>query len=232
MNEVQIAEFKRIIYSKKIDGLFVKCRLNIIVKSLAILQKQGIKKPRLIDLGAGSGFYSKYLQERGYNVIGIDKNLDCTGEMGKKVIECLNGDAKNLPFCNKKFDGGLLIEVIEHVESPQELLFEINRVLKPGGVLTLTTPNGGRLLRRLLKVVGMTYNISPFHLTEFNSDEIIKLAERTGFEISDSYSYGMDIPTSILRYFPEQILEKLIIPSSVQSYNIFKKFLGFILVKR
>jgi ubiquinone/menaquinone biosynthesis C-methylase UbiE len=50
-------------------------------------------------------------------------------------------DAHYLPFKENAFDKICMYEVIEHVESPIRCLREINRVLKEGGTLELTTPN-------------------------------------------------------------------------------------------
>lgn len=52
------------------------------------------------------------------------------------------GRGEQLPFQNDTFDAVLLIEVIEHIAPDREAIKEIQRVLRPGGVLVLTTPNG------------------------------------------------------------------------------------------
>lgn len=57
------------------------------------------------------------------------------------------GRGEQLPFQNDTFDAVLLIEVIEHIGPDREAIKEIQRVLRPGGVLVLTTPNGDTLPR-------------------------------------------------------------------------------------
>jgi SAM-dependent methyltransferase len=52
------------------------------------------------------------------------------------------GRGEQLPFKNDTFDAILLIEVIEHIALDRIAIMEINRALRPGGVLVLTTPNG------------------------------------------------------------------------------------------
>lgn len=52
------------------------------------------------------------------------------------------GRGEQLPFQNETFDAVLLIEVIEHIVPDRETIMEIKRVLRRGGVLVLTTPNG------------------------------------------------------------------------------------------
>jgi len=52
------------------------------------------------------------------------------------------GRGEQLPFQNDTFDAILLIEAIEHIGPDREAIKEIHRVLRPGGVLVLTTPNG------------------------------------------------------------------------------------------
>jgi SAM-dependent methyltransferase len=49
-------------------------------------------------------------------------------------------DGRTLPFSEGSFDGVLCTQVLEHVSHPQELLLEISRVLRPGGILILSAP--------------------------------------------------------------------------------------------
>ena len=51
------------------------------------------------------------------------------------------GDGQNLHFSKKSFDAVILQDTLEHVENPSILLNEIARVLKPGGLAYITTPN-------------------------------------------------------------------------------------------
>lgn len=58
------------------------------------------------------------------------------GEYGEDTI----GDLLALPFADASFDGIVLTEVLEHCVNPQAAMGEVHRVLKPGGLLLVTSP--------------------------------------------------------------------------------------------
>ena len=82
---------------------------------------------QILDLGCGRSKYSKFFPNR----IGLDH---CSGK-GVNVI----GDAHNLPFSSSSFSSVLSTEMLEHVQDPQRVVNEIERVLEPGGTVILTT---------------------------------------------------------------------------------------------
>lgn len=63
-------------------------------------------------------------------------------------------DALDLPFANDVFDVVFCGETIEHLIDPDHLLDEMHRVLKPGGLLILTTPNIANWYDRLMLLAG------------------------------------------------------------------------------
>jgi SAM-dependent methyltransferase len=71
------------------------------------------------------------------NYIALDYHAQrCFGERNVNV----DGDIQALPFASASVGGVLCIEVLEHLPSPQLAIDEIHRVLRPGGMLLLTTP--------------------------------------------------------------------------------------------
>jgi SAM-dependent methyltransferase len=81
----------------------------------------------ILDLGCGNSNYTKYFPNR----IGID----IVSKAGISVV----GDAHNLPFRANAFSMILSTEMLEHVQEPQRVIDEIQRILKPEGKLVLTT---------------------------------------------------------------------------------------------
>jgi SAM-dependent methyltransferase len=105
------------------------------------------RRPRVLDLGAGTGGMSQVLAAAGYEVEACDLEPGLFQFAGAR---CRRADlAEPLPYDDAAFDGVVSIEVVEHVDGHERLFREIRRVLKPGGVFLFTTPNVMSIKSRL-----------------------------------------------------------------------------------
>ena len=100
---------------------------------------------RVLDYGCGWGCFSKKMADLGNEVVGIDLSSNeisiCNAIWGNETTglsfkEC---SIKDLP--DKSFDVVVSVVVIEHTHNPGTYINEINRVLKPGGLLLIALPN-------------------------------------------------------------------------------------------
>lgn len=103
---------------------------------------------RLIDVGCGSGNGVLIFCERfGVSCVGVDISdgmleIARTKLAGRDLpIELQRIDSEDLPFDDDSFDAGINFEVLEHTPDPARLLSELARVVKPGSVVVVTTPN-------------------------------------------------------------------------------------------
>jgi len=135
--------------------------------ALSLLREEGKLAGDILDLGAGSGYLTSLLiaaPERrgrkdgeGIAACDIDARYFCVP--GVKLTKC-NVNA-GLPYADASFDAVCVIEVLEHTAAPYDVLTEIERVLKPGGILVFSVPNIGHMLSRLSFLVSGHYYMFP-----------------------------------------------------------------------
>jgi 2-polyprenyl-3-methyl-5-hydroxy-6-metoxy-1,4-benzoquinol methylase len=126
-------------------GLMYRHRLATVIRTI-VRRARGV---RVLDVGCAQGNFTLALAERGYHVVAVDlrhsflQYLRMKHERGS--ARCINASLDGLPFRRASFDVVLLGEVIEHVANPERLLDDAASLLREGGILVLTTPNGDRL---------------------------------------------------------------------------------------
>lgn len=103
---------------------------------LSIRKEASGLKGKLLDFGCGRKPYQNLFSVDEY--IGVD--METTGHDHTSSKADMYYDGKSLPFNDNMFDTIFSSEVLEHVFNPDEILPEVNRVLKPGGKILLTVP--------------------------------------------------------------------------------------------
>jgi SAM-dependent methyltransferase len=96
---------------------------------------------RLLDVGSGSGDLLLRMRARGWTVLGVEPDPVAAGAARRNGLDVRDGMLADAEFPDDTFDAIVLSHVIEHVHDPIALLRECGRVLRPGGVLVLMTPN-------------------------------------------------------------------------------------------
>ncbi len=127
---------------------------------------------RILDVGCGTALDVWYLAADN-QVVGLDVAPALLHWAQQHGVQPLLGDAEGaLPFPDASFDVVVAKDVFEHLLDPTRLLFEINRLLRPGGVLVVNVPNhfffGGRL--RLLLGKGLRWKTVFGDHTQFYKD--------------------------------------------------------------
>jgi len=138
---------------------------------------------RLLDVGCAMGHFMVRAREHGWAVHGVESSR-YAADYGRKRwdlrIQALSnlGDA-HLP--DNHFDACVLIEVAEHLGSPRATFEQVFQVLKPGGVLYLTTPNFGSYAALFGREEWMAI-IPTGHLYYFTFATISRMLTSVGFE--------------------------------------------------
>ena len=154
-----------------------------------------------LDIGCRDGYWSEKLKSRGFEVQALDLEPAYSGAI-KHDVE--NG----LPFGSQSFDLVWCTEVIEHLYKPKYLLDEIERVLKPGGVAILTTPNSGWWFYGITKLWGWTPKKlqNPDHKQFFTEKDLRKLVR--DYELLGYFPYA-------IKFFPIRLLVGVISPTFI-----------------
>lgn len=115
---------------------------------------------RFLDLGCGSGHGAALLGGAGATLIGVDRVAPDLASR-RSQARFVRADLRALPFRPACFDTIVSFQVIEHLEDPSEYLDAIARLLAPGGLAMLTTPN-----------VRMSDGVNPYHVHEYDAREL------------------------------------------------------------
>lgn len=122
---------------------------------------------RVLELGLGEGYGMELLSPLCTEYVGMDKFLNSSRPVADHV-RLVRADLPPIPETpDHSFDCVVTFQVIEHIEPDLDFLREIHRVLRPGGVLMLTTPN------RL-----MSLSRNPWHVREYKPTEMKAILER------------------------------------------------------
>lgn len=157
------------------------------------LIKTNLTEPsRVVDLGAGEGSFSIKLKQLGHHVLAVDGSADnWKAKDIELVIENLDGEfAEKILKTDNKYDAVVAIEIIEHLENPFCFARECAKLLKPGGLLFLTSPNVEAVNSRLiyfytgrLNYFGEYETVRPAHITPIFKWKLEMLLGEPGFEI-------------------------------------------------
>lgn len=152
-----------------------------------------LEPSRILDVGCAMGHFMVYARNRGWQVHGIECSA-YAGAYGRErwglpIQSVCDLRAANLP--GHYFDACVLIEVIEHLPNPDEVLAEVCRLLKPGGVVYLTTPNFASY-RALAERDSWSAVVPTGHLYYFTPDSLHQLLRKAGFSETVNLTDGAD----------------------------------------
>ena len=131
----------------------------------------------VLEVGCGEGYGTAMLARTASSVLGIDYDAITIAHAASRYPRArfARGNLAALPVRSASVDLVATLQVIEHVWNHPEFVRECLRVLRPGGLLLVTTPN------RLTFSPGLDTPVNPFHTKEFTATELVDLLARCGF---------------------------------------------------
>lgn len=153
------------------------------VRALAAELGMATEGLRLLDIGCSSGAFLASARKLGCRVQGVEPATRAAESARAQGLEVFNGTLEAARFPAASFDAATLFEVIEHLVAPIDLLQEICRVLRPGGVLLVGTGNADSWTVRKLGAHWDYFSIDRHggHISFFNPGSMRLAAERAGF---------------------------------------------------
>jgi SAM-dependent methyltransferase len=135
----------------------------------------------LLDVGCGFGAFLEAAKSVGWRVYGVEVAF-APASIAARHHDVFYGYLSDAPYEPNSFDVVRLNNVIEHVSSPRALLQEIRRLIRPGGLLFISTPNVTSFTAAL-NGMGWRYVQGESHLYLFGLRTIERLLENAGFKV-------------------------------------------------
>jgi 2-polyprenyl-3-methyl-5-hydroxy-6-metoxy-1,4-benzoquinol methylase len=166
----------------------------------------------VLDVGAAQGNFSLALAELGYRVTWNDLRAELVDYVKLKhdfgSITFAPGNAFELEF-SRPFDAVLATEILEHVAYPEEFLRQLRGLVRQGGCITVTTPNGAYFRNRLPRLADVqdrheleSRQFQPDadgHLFLLYAEELVAMAQAAGLEIEQLVLFTNPLTTGHMK---------------------------------
>jgi len=181
-----------------------------------LLQSLKTDKGKFLDIGCGEGHVLQEAYSNGFEPYGVDIANNLSTEFSK--FNFFNGNIIDAKFPNNYFSVIYMDSVLEHVMNPMETLHELNRILKPGGVLLLIVPNEDSLensfLRLLYSITFQSHKygkikplVSPYHVQGYNVSSLKMALSKSSFSktlikgFGGSYAFWKATKINTVQFF-------------------------------
>lgn len=208
------------------DIIVQRSRLHATRSQVRLIKKYD-SGTSLLDIGSGEGFFLFNASKAGYITKGIELSQDAA-EYAKKEfgVDTEAGAFEGLQLPENYFDVVTLWTVLEHVPYPLTILKKAHRILKPGGLLAISTPDIGSPLAGILGK--KWWEIRRLHVNQFTTKTLTDIVKNAGFKNVSSACYRESIS---LLYLVIPILRYLKLYGRVKTSLHPKSTLGKIMDK-
>lgn len=139
---------------------------------------------RVLDVGPNVGTCLALARERGWDVAGVEINAEAARHCREaRGLDVRAGTLDDCPFPPASFAAILMGDVIEHLPDPRRALGQARELLRPGGLVAISTPDIGGWAGRALQVKPEE------HIYYFSPATMTALLQRAGFEVLEVRPY-------------------------------------------
>ena len=140
---------------------------------------------RLVDVGCSRGQFVDFAAQAGFNAEGVEPAPDIAAAARALGLNVRTGLLEEQHYPDAVFDAASLFEVVEHLREPLPLLRECRRVLKPRGILIVSTGNAASWTVAAMGARWDYFHIEKDggHISFFNPQSITALAHNAGFRV-------------------------------------------------
>lgn len=136
---------------------------------------------QILDVGCSNGAFLKAAERRGWSAEGLELETSSYQVALQNGLHVRNEDLVSCAFPDQAFDIVTMWQLIEHLSAPREFITEIKRILRPGGLLVISTPNVQSIAWKLLREQWGA--VEPeVHLHLFTVKSLKYLIQDVGFE--------------------------------------------------
>lgn len=155
---------------------------------------------RLLEIGCAMGFFLRAAQEEGWSVQGIELSAHAAEVARRRFdLPVVTGRLRDAQFPAASFDAVAMWDLIEHAPEPVALMREAVRLLRPGGLIVLSTGDVESLVARLSGPRWHLYHL-PEHLSFFSPVTIVQLLESAGLRVQQLRRDGAMYTLEYLAY--------------------------------
>ena len=157
---------------------------------IACCDEYGVPRRTLLEVGAGFGTFASLVQESGAfaRVLVVEPTPDMARACRERGLEVIEKRAEEIAGDIDAVDVAVAFEVIEHLFEPRRFLDRMQRLLRPGGLLVLSCPNG--LGFDVVTLGPQSQAIDAEHVNLFNPASLRRLVEGAGFEVLSTTTPG------------------------------------------
>lgn len=155
------------------------------------------KGTNLLDIGCAQGFFLFSASRAGYAVRGVELSGDAAEYARQEFgLDIEVKPFEEMEFPEDCFDVVTLWQTLEHVPLPLQTLLEVRRILKPGGLVAVSTPDIEAFPSRLLGK--RWWDIKRLHINQFSTRTLVDILRKAGFGDVSATSYRGFVSLSIL----------------------------------